>query len=1022
MFSLPLYHRLPEHLHIGCETQHAYLIPYHDTASALVGRRTDSRFFRSLCGEWKFRWYENEEKAEADGFLAPGFLDTLTEALPVPSCWQTFFEERGYDTPNYTNVEYPFPVDLPHLPKDDPCGLYMRRVTLSAEEAASEDIRMIFEGVASCFYLWINGRFVAYSQVSHATSEIRVAPYLQEGENEIAVLVFKWCDGSYLEDQDMYRYSGIFREVYLLFRPTAHLEDVFFLGNVEKDLGAAEPTLEVTLSGEAPLAWRFYAPDGALLGEGGTAASHAVISLPRVDAPRLWSDEDPVLYRLEMECSGEHFCLPVGLRRVEICGGVVYFNGKKAKIRGVNRHDSHPQLGYVTTPEHMERDLLLMKRHNINAVRCSHYPSDPRFFGMCDRLGLWIIDETDLETHGFIVTPDWGMTTNAPAWEAAYLDRAVRMLERDKNHPSVFMWSVGNESGEGINHRRQIEYFRRRDPSRLVHAEDESSRSRERILSHKEGADVCDFLDVESYMYPSVETLKACLNEPRFTRPILLCEYCHSMGNGPGDLGDYWRLFRSSDRLVGGLVWEWCDHSAAVGPLRFTHPRYTYGGDFGDHPSDGNFCVDGLVRPDRTPHTGLLELKEAIAPLGVTAGEREGVIVLHSYRYFTDLSDTELVWHLEADGKTVRRGRVEVLDCPPEGSVALDLFDRDDSRGVRTLNLSFRQKNDTPWAEAGYEVCRVQLRLEDRAVSLPAAPVWPLSVDEDKNTVSVTCRDIRWTFDRQDGRILSVTLGGEEQLVCPVVPTVWRAPTDNDRYIRVKWQEQGYDRTKLRGDGLTLADISGEGVTLSVKQTLAAPARMPAVQLQYLYTVRPDGRLDISLSAKRYEKAPYLPRLGLRFCLPQGYERLRYFGYGPTESYIDKRLAAHLGDFETTVDGEYVPYIRPQEHGAHDDCTAALISHEQGRGLLFCGGPFSLTATHYSPEQLTACAHEWELHEEAETTVIIGRQSGIGSHSCGPELAEKYRLPQDLTLGFSVRPVLAGEADFPACMHRTQQK
>lgn len=1018
MFSLPLYHRLPEHLHVGCEAPHAYLIPYHDAASALAGRRNASRFFRSLDGEWKFRWYENEEKAEADRFLTPGFCDTLTESLPVPSCWQAFHEERGYDAPDYVNIRYPFPVDVPHLPQDIPCGLYMRRVTLSAEEAAAEDIRMVFEGVASCFYLWINGQFAAYSQVSHATSEIRVSSYLHEGENEIAVLVFKWCDGSYLEDQDMYRYSGIFREVYLLFRPTAHIEDVFFLGNVGPDLGEAAPTLEVSLTEKAPLVWRFFSPDGALLGEGESTDAHAVLSLPRVVSPRLWSDEDPVLYRVEIECAGEHFCLPVGLRRAEVCGGVMYLNGKKAKIRGVNRHDSHPQLGYVTTPEHMERDLLLMKRHNINAVRCSHYPSDPRFFSLCDRLGLWVIDETDLETHGFQMVGNWSMTTDDPAWEAAYLDRAARMLERDKNHPSIFMWSVGNESGEGINHRRQIEYFRRRDPSRLVHAEDESSRSRERILAGKEGADVWDYLDVESYMYPSVDTLRKCLEEPRFTRPILLCEYCHAMGNGPGDLGDYWRLFRSSDRFAGGLVWEWCDHSAATGPLRYTHPRYTYGGDFGDFPHDGNFCVDGLVRPDRTPHTGLLELKQAIAPLAVTAGEREGVIVLQNYRYFTDLSDTELVWHLEADGKAVRRGRVEDIGCPPEGRVTLTLFDRDDSRGIRTLNLSFRQKHDTPWAEAGHEICRVQLRLEDRDVALPAPAVWPLSVEEDKKALTVTCRDIRWTFDRKDGRILSVTLGGEEQLVCPVAPTVWRAPTDNDRYIRAKWQGEGYDRMELRGDGLTLADISECGVTLAVTQTLAAASKRPAVRLHTLYTVRPDGWLDISVSSERREDAPYLPRLGLRFCLLQGYEDLRYFGYGPTESYADKRLAARLGDFCTTVDGEYVPYIRPQEHGAHDDCMAALLSHEQGRGLLFCGGPFSLTATHYSPEQLTACAHEWELHEEPETTVIIGRQSGIGSNSCGPELMEQYRLPRHLTIDFSVRPVMAGETDFPACLHR----
>ncbi|MBP5209488.1 MAG: DUF4981 domain-containing protein, partial [Clostridia bacterium] len=531
------------------------------------------------------------------------------------------------------------------------------------------------------------------------------------------------------------------------------------------------------------------------------------IPLPQLSDPVLWSDERPALYRLELRCGDEFFCEKVGLKRTDIKDGVFYLNGQKVKIKGVNRHDSHPQLGYATPYEHMLRDLCIMKAHNVNAVRTSHYPNDPRLTGLCDELGLLVVDEADLETHEFGHVGCWALTTDDPAWEAAYLDRSARLLERDKNHVSVFMWSVGNESGEGVNHRRQIEYFRRRDPDRLVHAEDESSRSRERILRGEEGADVWDFLDVESYMYPSPDVLRKCLAEPRITRPIMLCEYCHAMGNGPGDLADYWELFRSEDRLMGGLVWEFTDHSCAVGDDKYAHPRYTYGGDFGDFPHDGNFCVDGLVWPDRRPHSGLLELKAAVAPVAARAGEREGEVVVESLRYFASLDDLYLDWTLEADGRVVRRGRVEELPVPPQGKATLRLFADDASVGVRTLNLSFKTKEDLPWAAAGHEVALLQLLCEERAVAPLPRRTHPLSVSDKDGRYVVEVGEVRYAFDRLTGCLVSASVGGAEQLREPVRPTVWRAPTDNDRYIRQKWEAAGYREPLLHSDGLSLADI-----------------------------------------------------------------------------------------------------------------------------------------------------------------------------------------------------------------------
>ncbi len=1018
-FSIPDYHKSLEHLHVGCEAPAAYLIPYHSMAAARKNRRGESHFFRSLVGSWHFRFCHSVK--ELPNFLSPDFDESGMEQITVPMNWQ-METDRGYDIPQYTNVNYPFPVNPPHVPLDNPCGLYMRDMYLSEEEL-QKDLRLVFEGVDSCFYLWVNDQFAAYSQVSHMTSEVKVSPYLHEGKNTLKVLVFKWCDGSYLEDQDMWRFSGIFREVYLLSRESAHITDLFIHDNTAKDLTSADPVFEVSVSAPLTLKWELYAPDGNLLGSGEEeVADQSEVILPHIDAPLLWSAETPHLYRLELVAGKEHFRQSIGFRRIDIEGKVLYINGQKWKAKGVNRHDSHPQLGHATPYDHMLKDLLLMKQYNINTIRTSHYPNDPRLPELCDELGFFVVDETDLETHGFLHAGNWGRTTNDPIWEHAYLDRSERMLERDKNHPSIFMWSVGNESDEGINHKKQIEFFKRRDPSRLVHAEDESARARDRMLKGVEGAKNCDYLDVESYMYASIPYLTERLDDPRFTRPIFLCEYCHAMGNGPGDLEAYWRLIYENDQLMGGCVWEWTDHSVAIGPDRFAHPHFTYGGDFGEYPHDGNFCVDGLVYPDRRPHAGLKELKQVYTPVYAKAGEKEGQIILKSLRYFKDLSDLSLVWWVEADGKEVKRGRIEILALAPQRDMTLTLFEEDDSVGIRTLNLSFVTRETTPWAMAGHEVYHSQMILEERAVEAEPAFRPLLRVDQNEATVTVSCGDVTYVFDRTSGQISGISLGGGNQITTPVLPTVWRAPTDNDRNVKSKWYRENFHKMQLFSHGLTVADLSKDGVTLTVEQSLGAPARFPLVSMQVTYRITSDGVLHIDTHANVRQTDSWLPRFGYLFKMPEGTENLRYFGYGPEAAYSDMHQAAHLGDFTTTVSAQYEPYVRPQEHGSHMGCRFAAISHLSGQGLLVWGESFSLNASRYSPEQLTAAGHHYELMPEAETTVIIDyKQAGIGSNSCGPGLAEEHQFKEEaFDFSFCLKPVVVADVDPFAQMRQVE--
>ena len=1024
------YHKSLEHLHVGCEAPSAYLIPYQNDAVAKVGNRAASDRFLSLCGEWSFRYYASVH--DIVDFLAPDYTPDGADKLTVPMSWQ-YALGRGYDTPHYTNVRYPFPVEPPFVPEDNPCGLYERTFEIDADTLAKRNVHMIFEGVDSCFYLYINKKFVAYSQVSHMTTDVIVDDYLTAGVNTVQVVVLKWCDGSYLEDQDKIRSSGIIREVYLLMRDPVHITDLYVKGEPNADFSKATVWAEISTNGNADVTYRLLSPTGKVVDSGKVSSNgKAELSVP-VDAPMLWSDETPCLYELYLTCGDEHIRQYVGIRRFEIIGRVIYVNGKKVKGKGINRHDSHPNLGSATPYDHMLRDLYILKAHNINMVRTSHYPNDPRLPELCDKLGFYLCDETDLETHGmqiyykgatkaFDTNKGWDLLTDGEDWIEAYLDRVQRMFERDKNHASILMWSLGNESGVGRNQERMSEYLHNRMPGCIVHCEDVSRRNWQ--LYHKGNSAWIntEWIDVESRMYPAVnDCIKDYLKNPASNKPFFLCEYSHAMGNGPGDLEEYWQLIYKYDCFFGGCVWEMLDHSVDIGTPG--NPKYIYGGDFGNDPHDSNFCVDGLLYPDRRPHTGMLEYKQVLRPCRMTAFDaKTGKLTLKNMRYFTTLKDVDLYWTVERNGEVVREGRIAELNIAPQRSrtYTLPVGVLDGLDGVCTFNVSYKTNKTALWSAVGYEIGIEQVELETAEMTAtPAvfAVANALSVCEDHKYISVKDGAITYTVDRIHGVISSINNNGKELLTSPIEPTIWRAPTDNDRKIKNDWSYLRYDYMKPGCRGCELALATADTVEIRASLFLSSHSLAPLVYCDVIYRiVRGEGvSLDMNVNVK--EDSFMLPRFGMTFRMPADCEYLHYFGKGPMESYADKQKAARLSRFSSTVTDHFEHYVRPQENMAHAETRWMEVADVAGQGILVTNTEsnrdFSFNCSHFTAEQLTKTAHDYELVPLADTVVNIDyRHTGIGSNSCGPALEPQWRFEEkNFKFSFRLLPTQINNVD-----------
>lgn len=941
------YHEKPEIHHVGAMEPAAYMIP---NLRAGDERETSERF-QLLSGKWDFAYYPSEQEVDWVSILSGADFETQIK-MPVPGCWQT----NGFDQAQYITSPYPFLFDPPHVPADNPVGIYR---TVFSCEARQETSYLYVEGADSCLYASLNGHVLGYAEGPHNTACFDVTGILGE-QNVLTVCVLKWCSGSYLDDQDKIRLSGIFRDVYILHRPRTHLRDFFAV----PDESGVTLTCEVA-SPAGMLHASLFDAEGVCAGEMHMPAGHSVCMRLDVKKPRLWSAETPYLYTLRMELEGEWVEQRVGLRTVAIHDGVFQVNGVPVKLLGVNRHDMHPDTGYAVTMADMRCDLELMKRSNINCVRTAHYPNDPRFYELCSEMGLYVIDEADMETHGchYIGDSDWLM--NDPAYESAILDREKRLVERDKNFSCVILWSMGNESGWGKSLEKASRWIKGRDPSRLLHMESAFSDQRRKPVRdsyHEVGPELVDMIAV---MYPSYAFMDELLSYEEEHRPLLLTEYCHAMGNSLGGMKEYAQRIFAHPRVMGGCIWEWADHA-----LRASGGRFLYGGDFGEKKHHNNICADGLVNPDREPHSALGELRQAYAP--VIASECCGgrLMIENRWSFLSTQGVVIALTHL-VNGRVYRETCIPCPTIAPLSSGTADIpLPGADIPGEEVMLVRFMR--------GGTEISRAHFTLKPGRFA-PQPGHTPLGM---------TLRG---------GMIRGIHAFGSV-LAQDVHPVIWRAPLDNDRGVRLKWQ--GAEGENINVPCMTVrSSVKTDGETCT-RFALGGMSYRPAVEGEIRFA-QGDGRalLIAQRVCVRADYPSWLPRYGLCWRLPKALCHVSFYGLGPGESYEDKQLASYPGWF--AYDALYARdnYLRPQESGSHAGTYLVCLTDAEGKGLAFYSGePFSFCVQAHTLDQLTAAKHPDELPEpEALYLYTDIRMSGIGSASVGPELPGEYRInPGDM--------------------------
>lgn len=1084
-----------ENLHILHENtmpERNYYIPAEKAYNSPLDARDHSDRVQFLNGTWKFRYYDSIYKLQ-DEFYSEGYDISGFDDIPVPSVWQM----HGYDYHQYTNVRYPFAFDPPYVPKDNPCGAYVTDFDYDQNEDAPL-AHLNFEGVDSCFYVWLNGRYVGYSQVSHSTSEFDITEFIRNGSNRLCVLVLKWCDGSYLEDQDKFRMSGIFRDVYILKRSESAVYDYFIKTSCDDitDPTKADVTIDFTAFTEySCVEDRFSSKQETVVDKGAdsnvdievtildadgnicssgcvkreicaqggtntnaaeikTTASSSSITLS-IDSPVLWNAERPFLYTVIIRCAGEVITDRIGIREITIENKVVYINGMPIKFHGVNRHDSDPVTGFTISREQIIRDMSLMKQHNVNAIRTSHYPNVPYFYELCDEYGFYVIDEADIEAHGpselFYSDNNWDNKAarwnepiaNNPEFCESILDRIRRCVIRDKNRASVVIWSMGNESAYGVTFEEALAWVKSYDSSRLTHYESAQYTDGKRKYDYSN-------LDLYSRMYPSISEMAEYIDGDG-DKPYILCEYCHAMGNGPGDLEGYFQFFDSHETTCGGFVWEWCDHAIYKGKAPNGKDMYAYGGDSGEVIHDSNFCMDGLVYPDRRPHTGLLEFKNINRPVRITGyDETNGVLTLHNYMDFTDIRDyLTMNYEVMRDGQVAASGDIDTPSVAPhcDGNISLGLIsdsptaadcssiaERFNDTGciknmiphrafLRTIykaacDSTFVKKGDV----LGFDEVELDSPKQNTDEILDKTPALskaqdtisaPLHILETDAEFVISGSGFEYTFDRNTGNFTDIVVDGQELLSAPCDKTIWRAPTDNDRNIKNEWFRAHYDMVSERTYDTSCIVKDGCAV-ITCTSCLSAPTVQPILRINAEWTVSAEGTIASRMHVTKNSEFPMLPRFGIRMILREDMQNVNYIGMGPYESYIDKHHASWHGSFSASIDAMHEDYIMPQENGSHFDCSYVQISSlgendcktdMAAHSITVTSAlPFSMNASPYTAEELTNAAHNYELPESDKSVLCIDyRQNGIGSNSCGPELDEKYRFDEDeWEFGFTI--------------------
>lgn len=1010
---VPRYYENLSVLHENTMPARAYYIPASRRMDNLVEHREESDRMQLLNGTWKFQYFNSIYDIQ-DSFFEKNYDTENFDEIQVPSVWQM----AGYDTHQYTNIRYPFPFDPPYVPQDIPCGVYVHTFEYSRDEKAPKSF-LNFEGVDSCFYVWINGSYIGYSQVSHMTSEFDVTDVLQDGTNTVAVLVMKWCDGSYLEDQDKFRMSGIFRDVYILKRPKQAISDYHIKTRIEDMLAK----VEIEMKFYSPLNVKISIEDrnGAVVALGSIAEEGKAVL--EIASPELWNTENPYLYKLILETENEVIVDHIALRKIEIKDQVIYLNGQKIKFRGVNRHDSDPVTGFTINTEQITTDLTLMKLHNFNAIRSSHYPNAPFFYEMCDKYGFMVIDEADIEAHGpFMIYRKEDTDYNRfkrwnekiaddPVWEEAIVDRVKLMVERDKNRFCIVMWSMGNESAYGCNFEKALEWTKNFDPDRITQYESARYRNYDETYDYSN-------LDVYSRMYPALSEIQEYLDKDG-SKPFLLVEYCHSMGNGPGDFEDYFQMIQDNDKMCGGFVWEWCDHAIAHGTAENGKTIYAYGGDHGEEIHDGNFCMDGLVYPDRTVHTGLLEYKNVYRPARVISYNKEsGELVLHNYMDFDDLKDyVKISYELTQDGLVISKGILPEFSVAPHGEGKTNLKINVPENGKCYLKLIYHLKKELPLLDEDHILGFDEIEVSKEDTKCKLAEKWipktvvdsELQVNENDTQIHIKGREFAYTIDKRTALFTEMKFAGREYLNHPMELNIWRAPTDNDMYIKSEWKKAHYDKAYTRA--YTTEVVQGKhGVKITSHASVVAETVQKILDVTITWKIEAAGKIDADIAVTKDDEFPDLPRFGVRMFLDKKLSAVRYFGMGPQESYCDKHQAASHGLYRADVGDLHEDYIRPQENGSHYDCEYVELNNSRYGIVASAEKAFSFNASYYTQEELEKKTHNYELIESDSVVFCVDYAlNGIGSNSCGPVVLEQYRFDDVLfRFQFTLIPYVKG--------------
>lgn len=999
-------HVNPKLLHEGIKPYRNYYIPHSPDETWTMDDWSKSSRLMLLNGIWDFQLFPSYE--DALNRLSDGEHLTLDQTIPVPSSWQV----KGYGHNQYINTRYPIAQDSPHVPGENPTAIYRRTVELSQEDLQYQ-IEMVLDGVDSAFYLYVNGEEVAFSLVSHASHVVDITSRLKAGENEILLVVVKWSFGTYLEDQDKFRMSGIFRDLYLNFRPRHHIEAFRFHQTFSPDLSQVDLSLDIGFEGseDLPVTVCLRDPQGNTVLEDTWAKGKAWT----IHQPVLWNAEVPALYEVVLKTSEEAITRPLGFRKIAIQDGVYYWNQVPIKLKGTNRHDSDPHTGQAISPEQLIRDLKIMKDHNLNAIRTCHYPSSPWAYDFYSKFGFYCITEADIEAHGAIhyygqntftsrevnastalkfKDKFYSFTMHNPLFYEATLDRVQFMATREVNSPCLCVYSLGNESGYGPNMEAAAAWLKGFDSSIPITYEGS-------ITEAPDYDNNVSNIDVYSRMYPHVSFVERYGQGDLLEKPLCLVEYMHAMGLGPGDIEDYWQAFYNSDHLMGGCAWEWADH--AVMGQEDEPGRFLYGGDSGETHHDGNFCVDGLVTPDRKPKLGLLEYRNVLRPIRVSNFSIEGQKVCLTLQSHLDFINFDQAYYLVIEqyenDQVLKEEKMDSFDLPARTKAKMEFTSVPyEENSLSYILISIYRKEDGLFL--GQEQILLQeakeamlLKNVEKQSALAEQESTFAALKEDHRYAQVESEDFVFVFDKVLGQPCSIKRQGRELLTKTGGWNVWRAPTDNDRYIRMEWQKAQYPYMRGQVHACQI-DYKEDRVIMQVDEVMAAPVVQPLAHMKTSWNIYPEGKIEVETQVEIDENFPDLPRFGMRFFLIEGFDAYRYFGYGPYASYTDMRRASHLGIFQSDLEKSYQDFIMPQEHGSHYDARELVLSdHNLNLHVaLQKGSSFNFSA--YSQEELTAKTHNFLLKKDGPILCLDYKQNGIGSNSCGPRLMDAYRFKE----------------------------